>query len=224
MLAQGAALVWLSMSLTLAATPPLPAQSLVRSSTSILRRSVCPPSAAIPTAIMQRARGVAVVHAARKDGEIHSGFLRYGVGIVSARMPGERWTPPAAFAFQAVLPVNLETDTVDFVLVALTPRGVDYLTQDTWTLPVVRGISPGPVGRITSEKVNADLLAYMQFGDYFAGVSINEWLVLGLKSGNAELYGKPYSSNEVLRGAGFFHDSPSVQSWRDTLAAYFRES
>jgi hypothetical protein len=40
---------------------------------------------------------------------------------------------------------------------------------------------------------------------------------------NAVLYGRPYSTDDIVRGAGFFHTRGPARMWRDALAAYFRE-
>ena len=66
-------------------------------------------------------------------------------------------------------------------------------------------------------------MAYMQFGDFFAGVTVNDWIVSELKDANARLYGRAYSTEDIVRGAGFFHLPPAARSWRNAIVAYFRE-
>jgi lipid-binding SYLF domain-containing protein len=115
----------------------------------------------------------------------------------------------------------LENDTLDFVLIALTARGLDHLSQARFVSPVIHPIHPGPVGQNTRALANADLLAYMQFGDYFAGVTIEDWMISEEKASNARLYGRPYATDEILRGDGFFHLPPAALLWRNALIAYF---
>jgi lipid-binding SYLF domain-containing protein len=107
------------------------------------------------------------------------------------------------------------------VLVAQTPRGLDYLLQARFVSPVIHPIHPGPVGQNTRALMNADILAYMQFGDYFAGVTIEEWMITEVKTSNAWLYGGPSTTDEIVRGDGFFHLPPAARLWRQALTGYF---
>ena len=212
--------VWLPLTSTSSATPPTSLEDeLLRDATVVLRRAVDTPAAAIPAFIMERARGIAVIPAAVKDGALY-----YGMGVVSARGANpELWTPPGVFAFQGAIPLDLKADALDFVLVAQTPRGLDYLTQERFATSVTHPIFPGPLGQDTRVRMNADLLAYMQFGEYFAGVTIDDWDITEMREANQHLYGRPYSTDDILRGAGFFRLPPAARLWREVLAAYFRE-
>ena len=44
-----------------------------------------------------------------------------------------------------------------------------------------------------------------------------------MRDSNAVLYGRPYSTDDIVRGAGFFHVPASARRWRETLARYFRK-
>ncbi len=84
-------------------------------------------------------------------------------------------------------------------------------------------MAAGGLGHERPLGVNADLVAYVQFDSYFAGVAVNDWIVQEMKASNARLYGRPYSTDEIVRGAGFFHLPQAARMWRDALASYFRE-
>lgn len=219
-LATTSTFAWLSLSATSSATSPTSLEDeLLRNATLVFLRAVDKPATAIPVSIMLRAHGIAVIPAAAKDGALY-----YGVGVLSARgVNPEAWTPPAVLAFQGAIPLDLEADRLDFVVVAQTWRGLDHLTQERFASPVTQPIFPGPLGPDARARMNADLLAYMQFGDYFAGVTIDDWEISEMKSANEQLYGRPYSADDILRGAGFFRLPPAARLWRDALRAYFRE-
>jgi lipid-binding SYLF domain-containing protein len=206
--------------LPLAAESPSPLEDdLLRSATLIFQRAVDTPAAAIPDSVMLRARAIAVVPAAVRDGALY-----YGRGVLSARGASPNyWTPPAIVAFKGAIPVEVEAASLDFIIVAQTVRGLGYLTQERFRQPVPYAIVPGALGEDTPVKTNADLLAYMQFGDYFAGVTIDDWMVGEMKDSNAKLYGRPYSTDEIMQGQGFFHLQSAARLWRDALAGYFRE-
>lgn len=199
-------------------TTPLEDELLTRA-TVVLQRAVDERAAAISTSVLMRAYGIAVFPDAVKDG-----LRYYGTGVMSARgaNPGY-WMPPAFLEFEGAIPLDLESRTGDFILIAQTSRGLDHLTQERFISPVIVPIAPGPLGHDTRVRIDADLVAYMQFGDYFAGVTVNDWIVSEVKEANARLYGRPYSTEDIVRLAGFFHLTPAARTWRSALVALFKD-
>ena len=117
-----------------------------------------------------RATAIAVIPAAVEDGTRF-----HGDGVVSARRGrADDWTPPAVIAFEGAIPLDLETGTADLILVAQTQRGLDYFVQGRVRNTATLSIVAGPLGHDTPVRTNADLLAYMKFGNYFAGVTIDD--------------------------------------------------
>jgi lipid-binding SYLF domain-containing protein len=210
-------------SLSLSAIPPDTSPTreddLLRHATRLFQRAVDPRAAAIPPMVLMRARAVAVFPQSARSGSGYSGN-----GVLSARgADPSYWTPPAVIAFRGGIPLDLESDVVDFVLVAQTQRGVDYLIQPRFVSPATLPIVAGVLGHDTRVRLDADLVAYLHFGDYFAGVTIYDWTVSEMRDANARLYGRPYSTDDIVRGAGFFHLPSSARVWRGAIAAYFRE-
>jgi lipid-binding SYLF domain-containing protein len=198
--------------------PPSPADETIRDATLVFRHLVDTPSPAIPASIMMRARAIAVFPGASSDGGVY-----FGAGVMSVRDAfGSGWTVPAMLFFRGGIPARLEASSVDFVIVSLTRRGLNYLTQEEF-LPLETRIHPGPLGHDAPEDLSADLVGYMRFGDYFAGVSIEDVLIVGTPSANQDLYGRPYSTSDIVIGAGFFNPPAAARDWRNTLAAYFRK-
>jgi lipid-binding SYLF domain-containing protein len=211
---------WLALAAAPSATSPTsPEDELLRDATLVFERATTMPYAAIPAHIMLRARGIFVIPAAERDGGLY-----YGVGAFSAREGGlEEWTPPAIVAFQGAIPIELEAEILDFILLPMSSRGLNYLTQERFAAPLVNQIAAGPLGHDGYVRMNADLLGYLRFGQYFAGVTIEAWEIRGRESSNMQLYGRPYSTDEIVRGAGFFHLPRTARLFRQTLTAYLRE-
>lgn len=209
-----------SLTPTASATSPMSDEDeLLRNATLVFARAVNTPVAAIPAAVLMRASAIAVIPAAARHG-----IRYYGKGVVSAR--GARpdyWTPPAVIAFEGAIPLDLETDAVDFVLIAQSRRGLDCLIEERTTDATAHTMAAGGLGHNTPIRINADLVAYMQFENYFAGVTIDDWIVQEMKASNATLYGRPYATDDIVRGAGFFRVPPATRMWRDAIADYFRE-
>jgi lipid-binding SYLF domain-containing protein len=212
------ALLWLSIPSTLAQTAESPQVELIHNATLVFRRTVDAPAAAIPAALLQQAKAIAIFPRITVDEE----GARGGPGIVSARGRGSRgWSAPAVVTFRGGIEPQFDLGPADFVFVALTQRGLRYLSQGEATLAEPNCISPGPVGQDTRVSMDADILAYIQFGSYFAGVTVGGWSLREAKDANASLYGKPYSTADVLQG-GFTVPAPA-QEWRDAIASYFKE-
>jgi lipid-binding SYLF domain-containing protein len=204
---------------TSAPSPTSDENELLHTATLVFTRAVATPAAAVPAAVLMRATAVAAIPSAVKDGTRH-----YGRGVVSAR--GARpdyWTPPAVIAFEGDIPLDLDSTAVDFLVIAQTRRGADYLTLGRFTSTAPYSMVPGALGHNAPVRINADLLAYAQFDSHFAGVTIDNWIVDDIRDSNAVLYGRPYSTDEIVRGAGFFHVPSPARMWRETLARYFRE-
>ena len=214
-------LAGLSLAATTSATSPVSHEDdLLRNATLVFEHAVEPPAAAIPAAILSRATAIAVIPAAARDG-----VRFHGDGVVSARGGrADGWTPPAVIAFEGAILLGLETATADLILVAQTQRGLDYFLQGRAQGTTTEVIVAGPLGHAIPVRTNADLFAYMKFGQYFGGIAIEDCALHDLTASNAVLYGRAYSTDDIVRGAGFFHNRGAIQLWRDALAAYFRET
>ena len=212
------ALVCLSSAMTGATADQSFEDDLLNDATLVFKGVATVPSPALPASVLMNARAIAVFPRAYRDGGLY-----YGTGVVSGQSGLDGWSPPAVIAFQGALPIELEAAFVDFVFVARTARGVDYLTQAKYMAPVWDTIPSGPVTS-TARLAKTDLVAYMRFGTYFAGVTIADWEFTEMRTSNERLYGRPYSTDEVFRTAGFFHLQKSARAWRDALAAYFRNA
>ena len=212
--------VWALIAPTTSAQSPSPLEDeLLRNATLVFERATQVPYAAIPAAVMLRARGVVVIPAAHT-----AGTLYYGIGAFSARQgPFDEWTPPAILAFQGALPVALESQDVDFVLLPMTSLGMNALVEDRYTGGSLGPIVAGGIGSPMQGAPSADILGYVRFGKYFAGMTIEDWQVSEMRVSNKQLYGRAYSTDEIVRGSGFFHLPKSARQFRETLSAYFRD-
>ena len=212
--------LWLSMPPTSAAgaSPPSPEDALLSSATRVFLRAVDTPSAAIPAAVLQRARAIAVIPTARNDGPFNA-----GTGVVSAReRDAQQWSAPAVINYDGRIVPTLDVDTIDLIFVAVTSRGLRYLSEEEVSLGEPNAIPPGPLGQDAQIDINVDILAYMQFGDFFAGVTVEQWAICAAPYANERLYGKPLNTRAVFRGG--FRAPTLAQAWRDVLAGFYKET
>jgi lipid-binding SYLF domain-containing protein len=210
----------LSPAATTSAPPPTSDENeLLRTATLVFTRSVAAPAAAIPASVLMRATAIAAIPGAVKDGRRY-----YGQGVVSARgARADYWTPPAVIAFEGDIPLDLESPSVDFILIAQTRRGLDYLIEGRRPSMGRYSMTAGSLDHDAPVRIDADHLAYIRFDNYFAGVTIDDWRVDDMTASNAVLYGRPYSTPDIVHGFGFFHLPASARVWRNALAGYFRE-
>ena len=192
---------------------------LLQNAALVFADAVDTPVAAIPAAVMMRASAIAVIPGAVKDGTHY-----YGKGVMSARgARPDSWSPPAVIAFEGAIPLDLDTGEADFVIIAQTRRGLDHLVNGRLGSAISRPMAPGAIGHSSPARIEADLVAYIHIDKYFAGVTIDGWAVDDLPASNEALYGRPYSADDIVRGAGFFRLPSGARVWRDVLAGYFRE-
>jgi SH3 domain-containing YSC84-like protein 1 len=176
-------------------------QDDVNQAVSILERFQEIPESAIPDVILRDAKGVAIL-TLTKAGFLLSG--RGGTGIVVARTE-KGWSGPSAigaggmgFGFQAGAQVS------ELVIVLNTPDAVvAFAKGGNFTLGGALSLATGPVGRDLegAMTLGAVMYTYSRSQGFFAGVSL-EGMVVGTRDeANAEYYGKPVSSREILSGS-----------------------
>lgn len=192
---------------------------LLQSAAVVFADAVDTPAAAISAAVLMKASAIAVIPDAVRDGSRY-----YGKGVMSARgARPEYWSPAAIIAFEGAIPLALDNGKADFVVIAQTRRGLDHLLNGRLGSALSRPIAPGAIGHSSPARIDADLVGYIHFDKYFAGVTIDDWAVDDLPASNEALYGRPYSADDIVRGAGFFRLPPGARVWRDVIASYFRE-
>lgn len=199
-------------------TSTAPDGDLFHHATTVLQRALNVPESAIPAATMSRARAIAVFPKVWKDESIY-----FGTGVLSARGGlRDAWTPPAIVAIQGRLPIELEVEAIDLILIALTPNGLNYLTRDRYASPVLWPIHPGTLGRNSRPARDADLVAYMTFANFFAGVTIEDWEITALTERNKSLYGYPYSTFDLAYDTDRASLPSGARDFVGTLMTYFR--
>jgi lipid-binding SYLF domain-containing protein len=208
---------WLSMSPASAASPSSE-DTLISGATQVFRRLAETPSTAMPAVVMRHAKAIAVIPGALQFGNTVS-----GTGIVSARgRDSLDWSLPAAIEFQGKLNPPLDVDSPDLILVALTARGVQLLSEGDRMESALGTLSRGPLEDADFDST-ADVVAYVQFGDFFAGMAIDDSSICDAPIVNTRLYGMAYSVRDVFHLAGI-GASQAVEEWRAALSSYFRQT
>jgi lipid-binding SYLF domain-containing protein len=158
------------------------------------------PEQAIPTAVLRKARGLAIM-TVTKAGFVVSG--RGGKGIVIARTD-KGWSGPSAigtggmgFGFQAGAQVS------EIVIVLNTPAAVEAFTRDgDVTLGGNLSVTAGPIGRDAEARVGLQsvMYSYSRSSGVFGGLSVEGTVVATRNQDNAAYYGKPVQAKDILAG------------------------
>ena len=131
----------------------------------------------IPPALLQDARGVAVIPNVVKAGFVLGG--RFGRGVVLIRQADGTWGNPVFLTLAGGgIGWQAGVQSTDLVLVFKTSNGLDRILrgQSKLTLGADVGVAAGPVGReaaaATDGQLKAEIYSYSRSRGLFAGLSV----------------------------------------------------
>jgi lipid-binding SYLF domain-containing protein len=126
----------------------------------------------IPTEILQRARGIAVIPNLIRGGFLFGG--RRGRGVISIRSPNGEWSNPAFVTLTGgSFGAQFGAESADVVLVFANDRAVRNIASGKFTLGGDAAAVAGPLGRRQTAAVTgrAEVYVYMHSRGLFAGAA-----------------------------------------------------
>ncbi|KAJ7643905.1 hypothetical protein FB45DRAFT_823688 [Roridomyces roridus] len=158
---------------------------------------------AIPKAVLQSARGLAVFQVI-KAGFVFSG--KAGSGIVIARLPDGSWSAPSCIATGGLgWGLQIGADITDFVIVLNDENAVRaFSLGGNVTIGGNVSATAGPIG--TGGSVQAALahptpmFSYSKSKGLFAGLSLEGTVLIERKDANRDFYGSPVPAKDILGG------------------------
>jgi len=126
----------------------------------------------IPTDILQRARGIAVIPNLIRGGFLFGG--RRGRGVIAIRSPNGEWSNPAFVTLTGgSFGAQFGAESADVVLVFANDRAVRNIASGKFTLGGDATAIAGPMGRRTQTAVTgrAEVYVYMHSRGLFAGAA-----------------------------------------------------
>jgi lipid-binding SYLF domain-containing protein len=177
-------------------------QILLRKAGFVLEEVLNAPDQEIPTELIKRAKAIIVFPTMIKGGFLVA--ARYGKGVASVRSSKTGKFGPPAFLYTAggSFGFQIGAEAVDLVLLVMSPRGIEGLVQNQFTLGADAAIAAGPVGR--HAEAGADVLmqgeiyAYSRSKGAFAGVSLKGSVISADVDANWDYYDRPLSPKEIL--------------------------
>ncbi|KAG0703766.1 hypothetical protein DFH29DRAFT_981764 [Suillus ampliporus] len=157
----------------------------------------------IPTAVLQRARGLAVFQVL-KAGFMFSG--KAGSGLVIARLPDGSWSAPSCIATGGLgWGLQIGADITDFVIVLNSEDAVKaFSIGGNVTIGGNISAAAGPIGTGGSVQATlahpAPMFSYSKSKGLFAGVSLEGTVLIERKDANRDFYGSPVPARDILGG------------------------
>ena len=175
-------------------------QDTVNRSADTIREFRHMPEKGIPSHILRRARGLAIISVV-KAGFFFSG--KAGEGVVVART-GHGWSGPSFVGTGgAGFGPQIGAQVTDFVIVLNNESAVRAFSKGgNVTLGADASVAAGPVGRAAEADVTprAAVYTYSKSQGLFIGASL-EGAVIGTRTGaNQHYYGRPVSAYDILHG------------------------
>ncbi|KAG2419969.1 hypothetical protein HFD88_004766 [Aspergillus terreus] len=186
---------------------PLPSsmRSECKKAGKILESFTSPSSRMIPSRVLANAKGLVICTVTRAG---FLGSLRFGSGILVARLPDGSWSAPSAIAtvgggFGGLIGLEL----TDFVFILNDDHAVRTFSQaGSLTLGGNVSVALGPVGRSAevsagaSTKGVASMFAYSKTKGLFGGISLEGNMLVERSSANRKLYDRELTARQLLSG------------------------
>jgi lipid-binding SYLF domain-containing protein len=169
--------------------------------TTVLTELRSVPDQGVPTWLLDRAYGIAVIPDVIKGAFIFGG--RHGWGVISARDANGRFSDPAfvsltggSWGFQ------IGAQSTDVVLIFATKRSLDNFGRGQFTLGATASVAAGPVGRQGEALagIDAEIYSYSRSRGLFAGLALDGSAITFNKDANHDFYGRAVSASEIFSG------------------------
>jgi lipid-binding SYLF domain-containing protein len=158
----------------------------------------------IPPALMQDAKGVAIIPHVVKAGFVVGG--RFGRGVLSIRQPDGTWSNPLFVTLGGgSIGWQIGIQSTDLILIFKTTPSLNRILRGRGKLTLGGdvAVAAGPVGRqaeaATDVQLRAEIYSYSRSRGLFAGISLEGAALLVDAGANSTFYGVPEGSPaEVL--------------------------
>jgi lipid-binding SYLF domain-containing protein len=187
----------------------------------VLNDAMGSPDQFVPSRLLERAYGIAVVPDVTKIAFIFGG--RRGNGVLVARDPNGRFSDPifvnltgGSFGFQ------WGVTSTDVILVFTTKRSIDRIASGQLTLGADASVAAGPVGRSasagTDPTLSAEVYSYSRSRGLFAGVALDGSALTIDNNADARFYDKGVVNAYDIIGGTVHTNSDIARRYLDTVA------
>ena len=184
--------------------------------TQVLDQLHSTPDQNVPTWLLDRAYGVAVIPDVIKGAFVFGG--RHGSGVMVARDASGRFSNPVFISLTGgSVGWQIGAQAVDIVLIFATPKSLENFARGDFTLGLTASVAAGPMGRSgeASAGVSSEIYSYSRARGLFAGVALDGTALVFDSKANRNFYGHDVTTDDIIGG----HVSTTAESARRFIAA-----
>jgi lipid-binding SYLF domain-containing protein len=167
--------------------------------TDVLDMLRATPDQNVPTWLMQRAYGVAVIPDVLKGAFLFGG--RYGNGVLTVRNAQGKFSDPIFITLAGgSVGWQIGATSTDVVLVFVTQRSVQNFARGKFTLGVDASVAAGPVGRQgeAAAGIQAEIYSYSRSRGLFAGVALDGTVLAFDRPANRDFYSSGAVTTDMI--------------------------
>lgn len=168
---------------------------------AVLQELRATPDQGIPSWLLQRAYGVAVIPDVIKGAMIFGG--RHGNGVLSVRDDAGRYSNPVFISLTGgSFGWQYGAESSDVVLVFATRRSVENFAQGQFTLGASASVAAGPLGRQgeASAGRDAEIYSYSRSRGLFVGAALDGTVLHFERGANRSFYGRDVTADDITKG------------------------
>ncbi|HTY93883.1 MAG TPA: lipid-binding SYLF domain-containing protein [Steroidobacteraceae bacterium] len=187
----------------------------------VLNDALGSPDQLIPSRLLERAYGIAIVPDVTKVAFFFGG--RRGNGVLVARDPSGRFSDPVFVNLTGgSIGFQWGVQSTDVILVFTTRRSIDRIASGKLTLGADASVAAGPVGRAasaaTDPTLSAEVYSYSRNRGLFAGVALDGSALTIDDNADARFYDKGVVSAYDIIGGAVRTNSPTARGFLDAIA------
>jgi lipid-binding SYLF domain-containing protein len=187
----------------------------------VLNDALGSPDQFVPTRLLERAYGIAVVPDVTKIAFIFGG--RRGNGVLVARDPSGHFSDPVFVNLTGgSIGFQWGVTSTDVVLVFTTKRSIDRIASGQLTLGADASVAAGPVGRTasagTDPTLSAEVYSYSRSRGLFAGVALDGSALTIDNNADGRFYDKGVVSAYDIIGGTVHTNSEIARRFLDAVA------
>lgn len=184
--------------------------------TQVLDQLHATPDQNVPTWLLDRAYGVAVIPDVLKGAFVFGG--RHGSGAMVVRDGSGRFSNPIFISLTGgSVGWQIGAQAADIVLIFASRRSVENFALGDFTLGVSASVAAGPVGRSgeAAAGVSSEIYSYSRARGLFVGVALDGTALVFDRKANRNFYGHDVTTDDILKGTV----NTSAESARRFIAA-----
>jgi lipid-binding SYLF domain-containing protein len=169
--------------------------------TQVLEELRATPDQHVPTWLLDRAYGVAVIPNVVKGAFIFGG--RHGNGVLTSRDAAGRFSNPVFISLTGgSFGWQIGAQAADVVLVFATRRSLENFARGQFTLGASASVAAGPLGRTgeAAAGVQAEIYSYSRARGLFAGVALDGTALVFDRKANRSFYGHDVTADDIFLG------------------------